>query len=99
MDFMGFQWISLDFIGFQWISMDFNAFQWITMDFNEFQPPHGPRLRELGLALLPTFGSPAALGGGRDPRAWLRSAPAEPAEPAEPASAGCTGGSQIVIYE
>ena len=73
--------------------MDFNAFQWISMDFNEFQPPHGPRLRELGLALLPTFGSPAALGGGCDPRAWLRSAPArtgqnrpEPAELAEPAA-------------
>ena len=86
LDFIGFHWISLDFNGFQWISIDFNAFQCISMDFIEFQPPHGPRLRELGLALLPTFGSPAALGGDRDPPACLRSAPAESAESAEPAA-------------
>ena len=77
-DFNGFQWILMDFNGFLLESngflMDFNAFQWITMDFTEFQPPHGSSLRELGLALLPTFGSPAALGGGCDPPAWLRSA-------------------------
>ena len=87
----------MDFNEFQWISMDFNAFQWITMDFNEFQPPHGPRLRELGLALLPTFGSPAALGGGCDPRAWPRSEPAAPARTGSAGSAGCAGGSRIVI--
>ena len=53
--------------------MNFNEFQRISMDFNEFQPPHGPSLRELGPALLPTFGSPAALVQGRDPTSWLRS--------------------------
>ena len=78
MNFNGFLWISLDFIGFHWILMHFNGLRWISMNFNR----PGPRLRELGLALLPTFGSPAALGGGRDPRACLRSAPAAPAEPA-----------------
>ena len=85
----------MHFNGLQWISLNFNGYQWITMDFTEFQPPHGPSLRELGLALLPTFVSPAALGGGCDPPACLRSAPAEPARKR---SAGRAGGSMFFYH-
>ena len=52
-------------------------------------------MRELGLALLPTFGSPAALVGGRDPSSWLRS---KPARAGRTSRTSCTGRSNVFYH-